>query len=218
MTSLQSQYLLYPLLACNTARTHQQPKIATSGYFTWETGPWQQEKQHQMPQTSDEYRHRQSETVSVKTAYFGAVLRRRHRLARVRWCNRVRGWNLQNWRRIWFSDESRFMLQKRDGRTRVYRRRNERFARNCVLEVDNFGGGSVMMWGTISYAEKLNWCTSTATLTPLDTEMRFWHHTCCPQWTSVRKFFQHDNIQAAHSSCYCWLSSQPERNSAPLAV
>ena len=105
--------------------------------------------------------------------YFGAVLIRRHRLARVRWCNRVRGWDLQNWRRIWFSDESRFMLQKRDGRTRVYRRRNEGFARNCVLEVDNFGEGSVMMWGAISYAEKLNWCTSTATLAPLDTEMRF---------------------------------------------
>ena len=33
--------------------------------------------------------------------------------------------------------------------------RNERFARNCVLEVDNFGGGSVMMWGAISYAEIL---------------------------------------------------------------
>jgi hypothetical protein len=32
------------------------------------------------------------------------------------------------------------MLQKRDGRTRVYRRRNVRFARNCILEVDNFGG------------------------------------------------------------------------------
>jgi hypothetical protein len=48
------------------------------------------------------------------------------------------------------------MLQKRDGRTRIYRRRNERFARNCVLEVDTFGGGRVMMWGAISYAEKLN--------------------------------------------------------------
>jgi hypothetical protein len=65
------------------------------------------------------------------------------------------------------------MLQKRDGRTRVYRYWNETFARNCVLEVDHFGGGSVMMWGAISYAEKLNWCTSTATITSLDTEMRF---------------------------------------------
>jgi hypothetical protein len=148
MTSLQSQYLLCPPLASSTARTHQQPRIATSGYFTWETGPWQQEKQHQMSQVSDEYRHRQSETVSVKSArrpHIGAVLRRRQRLARVWWCNRVRGWDLQNWRRVWFSDESRFMLQKRDGRTRVYRRRNEKFARNCALR------------STIS-AEEVWWC------------------------------------------------------------
>jgi 23S rRNA A2030 N6-methylase RlmJ len=41
----------------------------------------------------------------------------------------------------------------------------------------------------ISYAEKLNWCTSMATLTLFDTKMRFWHHTCCPQWISVGKFF-----------------------------
>jgi hypothetical protein len=27
----------------------------------------------------------------------------------VRWCNTVRMWNLVNWRRVWFSDESRFM-------------------------------------------------------------------------------------------------------------
>ena len=36
----------------------------------------------------------------------------------------------------------------------VYRRRNERIARNCVLQVDNFVGGSVIMWGAISYARK----------------------------------------------------------------
>jgi len=74
MTSLQSQYMLCPPLACSTARTHQQPKIVASGYFTWETGPKYQEKQHQISQVSDEYRHRQSETVSVKTAYASDVL------------------------------------------------------------------------------------------------------------------------------------------------
>jgi len=74
MTSLQSQYLLCPPLSCNTARAHRQSKIATSGYFTWESGQWQQEKQHQMSQVSNEYRDRQSETVSVKTAYAPDVL------------------------------------------------------------------------------------------------------------------------------------------------
>jgi hypothetical protein len=56
--------------------------------------------------------------------------------------------------------------QGRDGSTRVYRRRNERFARNCGLEVDNFSRGSGMMSGAISYAEALNWCTSTTALAP----------------------------------------------------
>jgi hypothetical protein len=81
--------------------------------------------------------------------------------------------NVPGLRRVWFSEESRFMLQKRDGRTSVYRRRNERFARNCVLEVNNFGGGSVMMWGAISYARKTQLVHIPATLAPFDTEMRF---------------------------------------------
>jgi hypothetical protein len=197
MTSLQSQYLLWPPLACNTARTHQQPKNATSGYFTWENGPWQQEKQHQLSHVSDEYRHRQSDTVFVKNGLrawrpcFGAVLIRRHRFPRIRWCNRVRGWDLQNWRRVWFSDESRFMLQKRDGRTRVYRRRNERIARNCVLQVDNFIGGSVMMWGAISYARKTQPCNLSAAryrdevLTP----------HILPAMNLRREICQHDNAR-----------------------
>jgi hypothetical protein len=39
----------------------------------------------------------------ARRPYFGAVLRRRYRLARVRWCNRVRGWDLHNWRRVWMA-------------------------------------------------------------------------------------------------------------------
>ena len=186
MTSLQSQYLLCPPLSCNTALTHQQPKIATSGYFTWETGPWQQEKQHQCPWSptnigTDSRKRLRENGLRARRPYFGAVLRRRHRLARVRWCNRVRDCDLQNWRRVWLSDEWRFMLQKRNGSTRVYRRQNERIARNCVLQVDNFVGGK--WWCGVPYPtpEKLNWCTSTATLAPFDTEIRFWHHTYCTQ-------------------------------------
>ena len=76
------------------------------------------------------------------------------RRERVRWCNILRGWTFRNWRRIWFSDESRFLLQKRDGRIRVYRRRNERFSSSCVQEVDSFGGGSIMMWEAISNDRK----------------------------------------------------------------
>jgi hypothetical protein len=195
MTSLQSQYMLCPPLVCNTSRTHQQPKISTSGYFTWETGPWQQEKHHQMSQVSDEYRHRQSETVFVKTActrHTSLLWRSTEKSAST--CKgpmvqqskglgtaKLEASLVQQWIKI-HAAEKRWpytCLQTPEWEVR----------RNCVLEVDNFGGGSVMMWSAISYADKRNWCTSTTTLPPLDTEMRFWHHTCCPQWASVGKFF-----------------------------
>ena len=92
--------------------------------------------------------------IRPRNPYFGAVLTPLHRCERVRWCRLLRGWTFQNWRRIWFSDESRFLLQKRDDRIRVYRRRNERFSSSCVQEVDSFGGGSVMIWAAISNDRK----------------------------------------------------------------
>ena len=51
-----------------------------------------------------------------------------------------------------FLDESRFSLQRGDGRVCVYRRRNERYADCCVLERDRFGGeGSVMVCAAIAH-------------------------------------------------------------------
>jgi hypothetical protein len=62
------------------------------------------------------------------------------------------------------------MLQKRNGSTRVYRRQNERIARNCVLQGDNFVGGSVMMWGAISYARKTQLALLCCTIGPLQVD------------------------------------------------
>lgn len=80
----------------------------------------------------------------------GVHLTRQHRRQRLQWARNVRQWQARNWRRVIFSDESRFQLYKNDGRTRVYRRRGERFRRCCIQTVVPFGGGSVMVWGGIS--------------------------------------------------------------------
>jgi len=40
------------------------------------------------------------------------------------------------------------------GRIRVFRRRGERFAMDCINEIDNHGGGSVMIWAGISLHTK----------------------------------------------------------------
>ena len=73
----------------------------------------------------------------------------RHRAARLKWAQPHFRWGRQQWARVLFSDESRFNLSHHDGRIRVFRRIGERFADNCLIERDRFGGGSVMVCGGI---------------------------------------------------------------------
>lgn len=51
--------------------------------------------------------------------------------------------------RVFFSDEFYLSLNFVDGRICVWRRCGECFVGCCVIEVDRFGGGSVMVWGGI---------------------------------------------------------------------
>ena len=126
---------------------------------------------------------------------FGAVLTSLHRRERVRWCNRLRDWTFRNWRIIWFSDESRFLLQQRDGRIRVHRCWNEPFSSSCVPEVDSFGGGSVMMWAAISNDRKPDLVHVPGILTAV----RYIGEIIQPDHMHVidrhRKLFQQDNAR-----------------------
>ena len=85
--------------------------------------------------------------------YVGPPLTPRRRAVRMNWLQRHRPnhFSRQRWRLVLFSDESRFTLFRSDGRQRVYRRRGERFADACVLQRDRFGGGSLLVWGSIAY-------------------------------------------------------------------
>ena len=86
----------------------------------------------------------------------GQVLTARHRAARLHWAQRHFRWGRQQWARVLFSDESSFNLSHHDGRIRVFRRRGERFAVDCLIERDRFGGGSVMVLGDIMGRRKTN--------------------------------------------------------------
>uniref|UniRef100_A0A3Q3EI99 Tc1-like transposase DDE domain-containing protein n=1 Tax=Labrus bergylta TaxID=56723 RepID=A0A3Q3EI99_9LABR len=54
-----------------------------------------------------------------------------HRQACLRWCRQQVHWNLNMWRNIMFSDESRFCLLQLDHRVKVWRRSRERYAECC---------------------------------------------------------------------------------------
>ena len=100
-----------------------------------------------------------AQTIRRRLRHFGIVPRRparrpiltvQHRRLRLQWAQQHRRWIQRQWDLVLFTDESRFMLNRCDGRLRVYRRRGERYANNCVQEFDRFGGGSVMIWGGIT--------------------------------------------------------------------
>ena len=65
--------------------------------------------------------------------YVGQVHTVRHQGARLQWAQRHFRWGRQQWARVLFFDESRFNLCHHDGRSRVFRRRGERFADNCLI-------------------------------------------------------------------------------------
>ena len=85
--------------------------------------------------------------IRQREPYVGQVLTACHRAARLQWAQQHFRLGRQQWARVLFSDESSFNLSHDDGRIRVFRRRGERFADNCLIERDRFGGGSVMVWG-----------------------------------------------------------------------
>ena len=61
---------------------------------------------------------------------------------------------MADWANVLFVDENRISLRGNDGRARVYRARGERFNENCVVEIEPFGGGSIMMFAGISMHTK----------------------------------------------------------------
>lgn len=80
----------------------------------------------------------------------GPKLERHHKVARLRYAREHTEWGEDEWGRVMFSDESRFMLYHHDGRKRVYRRPGERFAQACFEEKVSHGGGTVHVWAGIS--------------------------------------------------------------------
>ena len=82
------------------------------------------------------------------------LLHDRHRAARWAWAREHVRWTRDQWRRVIWSDESRFCMQRVDGRIRVWRRRGERHSQNCIVERDRGRGGSVCVWGAIGIGVK----------------------------------------------------------------
>ena len=72
-------------------------------------------------------------------------LSQRHKTTRMAFSRAHESWNNPQWRRVMFSDESRFYIKRVDGRKRVCRRRRERHLPFTVIKTVAFHGGGVMV-------------------------------------------------------------------------
>jgi hypothetical protein len=73
---------------------------------------------------------------------------KRERLA---WARKHSTWTIEDWKKVIWSDETKFMLVQSNGREFVWVKEQERFGGKDVIETKKFGGGKVMMWGCMTW-------------------------------------------------------------------
>ena len=100
---------------------------------------------------------------------------------------------MRQWRRIFFTDESRFTLFRADRRHCLYRRHGEWFAHSCVFEGDRYGGGSVIVWGGISHGVKSPLIIVPGNLTAVRYRDELLRPVAVPLVQQHQMTFQHDN-------------------------
>ncbi|GFW39062.1 transposable element Tc1 transposase [Trichonephila clavipes] len=98
-----------------------------------------------VPQTIS--RHLAEANLKSKRPFRALPLTPEHRQLRLQWCQARSLWNVTDWQKDVFSDESRFVLGTVDNRVRVWRRPGERdnFPHTVLRHTARTAG--VMVWG-----------------------------------------------------------------------
>ncbi|GFX21550.1 transposable element Tcb1 transposase [Trichonephila clavipes] len=81
------------------------------------------------------------------------------------WCQDRSMWNVTDWQKVVFSDESRFVLGTDDNRVRVWRRPGERYNSPHTVLRHTARTAGVMVWGSIAYDSRSTLIVMRGTLT-----------------------------------------------------
>ncbi|GFS71116.1 transposase domain containing protein [Trichonephila clavipes] len=80
------------------------------------------------------------------------LLTKRHRQLRLHWAREHRDWSMDQWERVVWSDESRFVIHYADGYIKIRCLPGEQLLPRCTVGHKHAGGGSIMLWRTFSWA------------------------------------------------------------------
>ncbi|GFT07097.1 transposable element Tcb2 transposase [Trichonephila clavipes] len=110
-------------------------------------------------------RHLAKANLKSKRPFRALPLTPEYRQLCLQWCQARSMWNVTNWQKVVFSDESRFVLVTDDNRVRVWRRPGERYnsPHNVLHHTARTAG--VMVWGAIAYDSRSTLIVMRGTLT-----------------------------------------------------
>ncbi|KFM59147.1 Transposable element Tcb1 transposase, partial [Stegodyphus mimosarum] len=89
----------------------------------------------------------------VKRSTVCVPLKSRHRRERLRWACQHILWTTDQWRAVFFTDESRFSVQSDSRHYLIWREPGTCYHPSNIQEKDAYGGGSACVWGGISLGE-----------------------------------------------------------------
>ena len=149
---------------CQDPADHGQHLIVTTGHCSvWLDGchsqPVPYSNNNRRLSTRTVRNHLKSAGLKSRRVINRPLLADQHRCTHLAWCLARHGWNLRIWRKIHWSDESRFLLNVTDGWMRVWRHKNTAYTPRNIQSTVPYGGGSVMVWGCISHDCKLDLVT-----------------------------------------------------------
>lgn len=75
------------------------------------------------------------------------LLQRKHRQQRLRFAKKYKDWTVEDWKKVVWSDESKFMIFGSDGRQYCWRRIGQQLGKEQIKPTVKHGGGSIMVWG-----------------------------------------------------------------------
>ncbi|GFX40887.1 HTH_Tnp_Tc3_2 domain-containing protein [Trichonephila clavipes] len=98
-----------------------------------------------VPQTIS--RHLAEANLKSKRPFRALPITPEHQQLRLQWCQTRSMWNVTNWQKVVFRDESRFGLGIDDNRERVWRRPGERYNSPHTVLRHTARTAGVMVWG-----------------------------------------------------------------------
>ncbi|GFW08608.1 transposable element Tc1 transposase [Trichonephila clavipes] len=116
-----------------------------------------------VPQTIS--RHLAEANLNSKRPFRALPLTPEYRQLRLQWCQARSMWNVTDWQKVVFSDESPFVFGADDNRVRVWRRPGEWYNSPHTVLRHTARTDGVMVWGAIAYDSRSTLIVMRGTLT-----------------------------------------------------